>query len=148
MQDTIERSIDITAPLDRVWDLVTEPGWWVPTDAPVTAERTPGAVVVRESQQWGRFPVEVVELRPRTYAAFRWSPHLPRRRADPGPHHADRVHRHATDEASGSPSRRVASRSSTHRRGQGDRRPEQLRRLDGPAGLPARSVGGLNRSCR
>jgi uncharacterized protein YndB with AHSA1/START domain len=77
MQDTIERSIDIAAPLDRVWDLVTEPGWWVPDDNPVAADRTPGAVVVRESEQWGRFPVEVVELRPRTYAAFRWAPSFP-----------------------------------------------------------------------
>jgi uncharacterized protein YndB with AHSA1/START domain len=77
MQDTIERSITITAPLERVWDLVTEPGWWVPTDVPVAAERTPGAVVVRESDKWGRFPVEVVELRPMSYAAFRWSSAYP-----------------------------------------------------------------------
>jgi uncharacterized protein YndB with AHSA1/START domain len=77
MQDTIERSITITAPLERVWDLVTEPGWWVPTDAPTAGERTAGAVVVRESQKWGRFPVEVVELRPMSYAAFRWSSAYP-----------------------------------------------------------------------
>jgi uncharacterized protein YndB with AHSA1/START domain len=84
MQDTIERSIDITAPLDRVWDLVTEPGWWVPTDTDVTAERSPGSVVVRESQKWGRFPVEVVELRPKTYAAFRWSSSYPGGDLTPG----------------------------------------------------------------
>jgi uncharacterized protein YndB with AHSA1/START domain len=77
MQDTIERSIAITAPLERVWELVTEPGWWVPTDVPIEADRTPGAVVVRESEKWGRFPVEVVELRPMSYAAFRWSPTFP-----------------------------------------------------------------------
>jgi uncharacterized protein YndB with AHSA1/START domain len=77
MQDTIERTITITAPLERVWDLVTEPGWWVPSDAPVSADRTAGSVVVRESEKWGRFPVEVVELRPMTYAAFRWSSAFP-----------------------------------------------------------------------
>jgi uncharacterized protein YndB with AHSA1/START domain len=77
MQDTIERSISITAPLDRVWDLVTEPGWWVPSDLPVQADRTPGHVVVRESEKWGRFPVEVVELRPKSYAAFRWASTFP-----------------------------------------------------------------------
>jgi len=77
MQDTIERSIAISAPLERVWDLVTEPGWWVPTDEPVTADRTPGSVVVRESEKWGRFPVEVVDLKPMTYAAFRWSSSFP-----------------------------------------------------------------------
>jgi uncharacterized protein YndB with AHSA1/START domain len=77
MQDTIERSIDISAPLERVWDLVTEPGWWVPTDEPATGERTPGSVVVRQSEKWGRFPVEVVDLKPMTYAAFRWASTFP-----------------------------------------------------------------------
>lgn len=77
MQDTIERKIAINAPLERVWDLVTEPGWWVPSDDPVEADRTVGTVVVRESEKWGRFPVEVVELRPMSYAAFRWAPTSP-----------------------------------------------------------------------
>jgi uncharacterized protein YndB with AHSA1/START domain len=77
MHDTIERSITITAPLERVWELVTEPGWWVPTDTPVQADRTAGSVVVRESEKWGRFPVEVVELRPMSYAAFRWASTFP-----------------------------------------------------------------------
>jgi uncharacterized protein YndB with AHSA1/START domain len=73
MQNTIERSIAISAPLERVWDLVTEPGWWVPTDVSVGDRPTPpGTIVVRESEKWGRFPVEVVELRPMSYAAFRW----------------------------------------------------------------------------
>lgn len=84
MQNTIERSIAITAPLERVWELVTEPGWWVPTDVPVTADRTPGTVVVRESEKWGRFPVEVVELRPMSYAAFRWSSAYPGDDVSPG----------------------------------------------------------------
>jgi len=84
MHDTIERSITITATLKRVWDLVTEPGWWVPTDTPVTAERQPGSVVVRESEKWGRFPVEVVELRPMTYAAFRWASSFPGDELSPG----------------------------------------------------------------
>jgi uncharacterized protein YndB with AHSA1/START domain len=77
MQDTIERSIDIAAPLERVWNLVTEPGWWVPSDEPVEVDREPGTVVVRESEKWGRFPVEVVDLKPMTYAAFRWASTVP-----------------------------------------------------------------------
>lgn len=77
MQNTIERTITIAAPLERVWELVTEPGWWVPTDIPVGDVRTPGTIVVRESEKWGRFPVEVVELRPMSYAAFRWSSAYP-----------------------------------------------------------------------
>lgn len=41
------------------------------------SDRGPGAVVVRESEKWGRFPVEVVELRPMSYAAFRWASSFP-----------------------------------------------------------------------
>jgi uncharacterized protein YndB with AHSA1/START domain len=84
MQDTVERSIAINAPLERVWDLVTEPGWWVPSDEPVEANRTVGTVVNRESQKWGRFPVEIVELRPMSYAAFRWSSAFPGAELTPG----------------------------------------------------------------
>lgn len=77
MDDLIEREISINASLDRVWDLVTEPGWWVPADAPAPADRTPGSQSVRESEKWGRFPVEVVTMDPRTYAAFRWASQFP-----------------------------------------------------------------------
>ncbi|WP_319458526.1 SRPBCC domain-containing protein [Micromonospora sp. RTP1Z1] len=73
MSDRIERSVLIKAPLDRVWDLVTEPGWWVPSQAPALTDWTPGAIAVRESEQWGRFPVQVVSYDPKTYAAFRWA---------------------------------------------------------------------------
>jgi len=77
MHDVIEQEISINASLDRVWDLVTEPGWWVPTEAPVAVDRTPGSQTVRVSEKYGRFPVEVVEMRPRTYAAFRWASQFP-----------------------------------------------------------------------
>lgn len=84
MQNSIERSVDIAASVDRVWDLVTEPGWWVPSDVPIEPDRTAGAVVVRESEKYGRFPVQVVELRPKTYAAFRWASTFPGAELDEG----------------------------------------------------------------
>jgi uncharacterized protein YndB with AHSA1/START domain len=84
MQDSIERSIVIAAPLERVWELVTEPGWWVPSDRRIEPDRTPGHVVVRESEKWGRFPVEVVDMRPMSYAAFRWSSTFPGEDLAPG----------------------------------------------------------------
>ena len=77
MEDLIEREISINASLDRVWDLVTEPGWWVPADVEAPVDRTPGSQTVRTSEKWGRFPVEVVRVDPQTYAAFRWASQFP-----------------------------------------------------------------------
>lgn len=77
MQDVIEQEISISADLEQVWELVSVPGWWVPSDVPVPVDRTPGASTVRKSDKWGSFPVEVVELTPRNYAAFRWASQFP-----------------------------------------------------------------------
>jgi uncharacterized protein YndB with AHSA1/START domain len=77
MEDRIEQDIVINAPLDRVWQLVSEPGWWVPSAVVSAVDHTPGRQVVRESEKWGRFPVEVVRVEPKTYAAFRWASHAP-----------------------------------------------------------------------
>src|SRR5215475_4049958 len=77
MEDRIEQQITINAPLDRVWKLVSEPGWWVPSKAVAPIDHTPGHQVVRESDKWGRYPVEVVRVEPQTYAAFRWASQAP-----------------------------------------------------------------------
>ena len=77
MEDRVEQDMMINAPLDRVWALVSEPGWWVPTAAVAPVDHTPGHQVVRESEKWGRFPVEVVRVDPKTYAAFRWASYAP-----------------------------------------------------------------------
>jgi uncharacterized protein YndB with AHSA1/START domain len=83
MEDRIEQVITINAPLDRVWELVSEPGWWVPSVAVTPVDHAPGHQVVRETEKCGRFPVEVVRVEPKTYAAFRWASHMPG--ADLGP---------------------------------------------------------------
>ena len=84
MQDVIEQEISINASLGRVWDLVTEPGWWVPTETGAATDRTPGSTTVRASEKYGRFPVQVVEMKPRTYAAFRWASQFPNTELEPG----------------------------------------------------------------
>jgi uncharacterized protein YndB with AHSA1/START domain len=77
MDDRIERLIVIGAPVERVWDLVTRPGWWVPSDVEAPYDRTPGHRTVRESARFGRFAVEVEQIEPQTYAAFRWASAFP-----------------------------------------------------------------------
>jgi len=84
MEDRIVRDITIHAPLDRVWDLVTVPGWWVPSDVEGPVDRTPGRQTVRVSERYGRYPVEVVAVDPRTYAAFRWASRFPGEDLAPG----------------------------------------------------------------
>ncbi|WP_163507227.1 SRPBCC domain-containing protein [Fodinicola acaciae] len=84
MDDAIEQTITIEAGLDRVWELVTEPGWWVPSDGAVVSTRAAGERVVRESAQWGRFIVEVARIRPRSYVAFRWASAFPGAEPVPG----------------------------------------------------------------
>lgn len=84
VDDRTISSIDISAPLERVWDLVTEPGWWVPSDPPPPVDRTPGRRVTRETEKWGRFIIETVRIEPRTYAAFRWASQFPGEAPEPG----------------------------------------------------------------
>jgi uncharacterized protein YndB with AHSA1/START domain len=72
MADRIEHRITIRATLERVWGLVTRPGWWLPGSATEPA-RGAGRVVVawgRESRPW---VVDIVRVEPHAYASFRWA---------------------------------------------------------------------------
>jgi uncharacterized protein YndB with AHSA1/START domain len=82
--DRIEQQITINASLDRVWELVSTPGWWIPTEAEGPVVRTPGHQTVRDNEKWGRFVVEVVQIEPQTYAAFRWASQFPNEELAPG----------------------------------------------------------------
>jgi len=56
--DRVEREILIEAPIERVWDLVSEPGWWIgdgdPANRTITKEEE---LVVVDYPPHGRFPV-------------------------------------------------------------------------------------------
>jgi hypothetical protein len=72
--DRIDRSIEIDAPADRVWALVTRPGWWINQSAvdPDPDLRTEGEVTVLTHPTYGEFRLETVESRPLSYFAFHW----------------------------------------------------------------------------
>ncbi|WP_194892696.1 SRPBCC domain-containing protein [Catenulispora pinisilvae] len=70
LQDSIERETLIAASQDRVWSLVTEPGFWV---GPTGAEAVTGETTVAHSDQYGDYPVRVEKIDPKSYVAYRWA---------------------------------------------------------------------------
>ena len=72
--DRIDRSIDIDAPAERVWDLVTRPGWWINEGAvdPEPDVRVDGSLTVLTHPKHGQLQLETVESRPPSYIAYRW----------------------------------------------------------------------------
>lgn len=69
--DRIERETVIEAPLERVWQLVTEPGFWVASEPSGTAVE--GETTLCRNEQYGDYPVRVETVTPQTYVAYRWA---------------------------------------------------------------------------
>lgn len=71
--DRIERDTLIAAPLQRVWSLVADPGFWAADEAnrSGTVAREGESVVVKHTEH-GDFPVRVEKVQPPTYVAYRW----------------------------------------------------------------------------
>ncbi|WP_405792315.1 SRPBCC domain-containing protein [Streptomyces sp. NBC_01506] len=77
-EDRIERETLIAAPLERVWTLVAQPGFWV-----ADKESLPGTVakegdsILAKNAEYGEFPVQVEKVEPPTYLAYRWASAFP-----------------------------------------------------------------------
>ena len=75
----IEREIQIDAPIERVWSLVSEPGWWIGDGDPSSRVATrEGDLVVVTTHPHGRFPVLPISAGPPQYASYRGSEDPPR----------------------------------------------------------------------
>ncbi len=74
VRDTIERQITINAPVERVWPLVAEPGWWI-GDGDLSAQRRSreGEFQVVEDPKYGKFLVRVLGSEEFRYASYRWA---------------------------------------------------------------------------
>ncbi len=73
--DTIEREILFKAPIQRVYDAITQPDQivkWFP-DA-VTGALEPGKQAVFAFEGYGEAPVYIVATEPPSYFAYRWLP--------------------------------------------------------------------------
>ena len=77
-EDRIERETLIAAPLERVWSLVAQPGFWVADKAslPGTVAKE-GESMVAKNATHGDFPVRVEKVEPPTYLAYRWASAFP-----------------------------------------------------------------------
>ncbi|MFD5895579.1 SRPBCC domain-containing protein [Streptomyces sp. NPDC060366] len=77
-EDRIERETLIAAPLERVWSLVAQPGFWVADKAnlPGTVAKE-GESMVAKNSEYGDFPVRVEKVEPPTYLAYRWASAFP-----------------------------------------------------------------------
>ncbi|TXS52857.1 polyketide cyclase [Streptomyces sp. me109] len=76
--DRIERETLIEASLERVWELVAQPGFWVADKAslPGTVARE-GESLIAKNAEHGDFPVRVEKVDPPTYLAYRWTSAFP-----------------------------------------------------------------------
>jgi uncharacterized protein YndB with AHSA1/START domain len=73
-EDRIESETLIAAPLERVWSLVAQPGFWVGDKAslPGTVAKE-GESMVANNPKYGDYPVRVEKVEPPTYLAYRWA---------------------------------------------------------------------------
>jgi hypothetical protein len=72
MEDRIEQRITIRSTQDKVWQLVTRPGWWLPGSTAEPA-RGPGRLAVEYGGDSRPYVIDVVRLEPQGYASFRWA---------------------------------------------------------------------------
>ncbi len=75
MRDSIETFIDINATRERVWELVSEPGWWINNGVlgGHVVDRTGDECLVTDAEL-GVFTVGVVSTEPLERAVFTWHP--------------------------------------------------------------------------
>ncbi|GAB7188747.1 SRPBCC domain-containing protein [Kitasatospora sp. Ki12] len=74
--DTIERTVMINAPRERVWSVLTEPaflGRWFGSGAPVEVDLRPGGLLVFDHGVHGTIPARLQRVEPPHTLSWRWS---------------------------------------------------------------------------
>jgi hypothetical protein len=72
MEDRIEQRVTIRATQDKVWQLVSRPGWWLPGSSAEPA-RGPGRSTVEYGDDRRPYVIDVVRVEPQGYVSFRWA---------------------------------------------------------------------------
>jgi uncharacterized protein YndB with AHSA1/START domain len=69
--DRIEREIAIAAPIERVWQIVTEGDWL----SPAKVDLRPGGLIIFDHGPHGDLPARIVEVDEPKLFSFRWTGH-------------------------------------------------------------------------
>jgi uncharacterized protein YndB with AHSA1/START domain len=78
--DRIEREIEIAAPVERVWAVLTEPvhvGQWFGQGKPAQIDLRPGGFMHLDHGEYGTFPVRIEKVDPPRYLSYRWASAYP-----------------------------------------------------------------------
>ncbi|MGP4060678.1 SRPBCC domain-containing protein [Halobacillus sp. H74] len=75
-KDAIEREVLINASIQTVWDLVSDPAWWV-GDAPGPDKVKVAGSLIMADTKYGEFPVIIEKENPPSYLACRWASSFP-----------------------------------------------------------------------
>ncbi|MFC0548555.1 SRPBCC domain-containing protein [Kutzneria chonburiensis] len=72
--DDIEREIAINAPVERVWELVSQGGWWIGDGdrGAQTRSREGDDVDVVVDPRYGTFRIRTEKAEPHSYLSYRW----------------------------------------------------------------------------
>ncbi|MGP4106790.1 SRPBCC domain-containing protein [Virgibacillus sp. L01] len=74
--DRIKREIFINASVQTVWELISQPAWWV-GDAPGPDKVQVDGLRVIADTKYGKFPVLIEKVDPLNYLACRWASSFP-----------------------------------------------------------------------
>ncbi|MGW1277174.1 SRPBCC family protein [Streptomyces tsukubensis] len=86
-RDRIEKEIDIAAPPERVWAVLTEPehvGAWFGLGEPAPVDLRPGGTMFLDHGEHGQFPTTIVTVEPPRRFAYRWASAYPGEQAGEG----------------------------------------------------------------
>ena len=79
-EDSIERQIEIDAPIDRVWEVLTRPehvATWFGTGEPIDIDLRPGGIMTLDHGEYGRYRTMFVEVSPPSLLSYRWAAGFP-----------------------------------------------------------------------
>jgi len=83
-RDRIERDVIISAPPERVWEVISTPEYvttWFGTGSPIAIDLRPGGEMLLDHGAHGRYRAVFVDVEPPRLLSYRWAEGYPEMRA-------------------------------------------------------------------